>query len=295
MDLSNLTKRIENNEQEVKALREKTRIMEMLEQYNADDRVVEFYKAIEEIKEAHKDRPLEQAMTQIPKLDEITEGFRPGELVVLSGPTGNGKTSLMQSLTHAFTEQAIKCLWFSFEVGPLDFAKKIGQTPAEFYIPKKMKESNLKWLKERSLEGMAKFGCRVIFIDHLHYLLSMKELANMSTSLVIGGVMRELKKFAVSTESIIFLSTHLSKTKLENVPDIDDLRDSSFIGQESDFVLMIWRVLAGEKRGSVKEYVGQQSRISVRKNRRNGNLGFVDVVYNNSRFAELDKLHDEEH
>ncbi len=171
----------------------------------------------------------------------MTDGFRPGQLVILSAPTGNGKTAFLQSLTRTFSEDKIPCLWFSYEVPTLELAERYGDDVPQFEIPRKNVISSFEWLKLRSLEGIAKFNTRVIFIDHLHYLLDMKMLSGANTSLVIGGLMRELKKFAIETETTIFLVSHLAKTKIDEVPSISDLRDSSFVAQESDIVMVMWR------------------------------------------------------
>jgi len=40
-----------------------------------------------------------QAQTQFPSLDSITKGWRPGELCVVSGGTGGGKTTFMSQIT----------------------------------------------------------------------------------------------------------------------------------------------------------------------------------------------------
>lgn len=248
---------------------------------------MKFSEVVDELKERMKNAPVQRAYSNIPSLDAMTEGFRPGQLIVLSAPTGNGKTAFLQSLTRTFVEQNSPCLWFSYEVPTLELAIRFGDEIPAFQIPRKNINSSLDWLKERSLEGIAKFGTKIIFIDHLHYLLDMRMLSGANTSLVIGGLMRELKKFAIETETTIFLVSHLAKTKMDDVPTLNDLRDSSFVAQESDIVLIMWRHREKDKNSPTGYRFTDESRLIVDKNRWNGKLGYVKMIFQNGRFTEM--------
>ena len=293
MDLSN---HISKNEEELESLRKKTDFLMTLEQYEGEDKVMKFSDVVDELKEKLKNAPNQKVFSKIPKLDEMTDGFRPGQLVVLSAPTGNGKTAFLQSLTRTFSEDGIPCLWFSYEVPTLELAERYGDQIPVFEIPRKNINSSLEWLKTRSLEGIAKFGTRVIFIDHLHYLLDMKTLAGVNTSIVIagvntsiviGGLMRELKKFAIETETTIFLVSHLAKTKIDEIPSVADLRDSSFVAQESDIVMIMWRHKEKDKSSPTGYIFTDESRLIVDKNRWNGKLGGIKLLFDKGRFTEI--------
>jgi ABC-type lipoprotein export system ATPase subunit len=47
----------------------------------------------------------------MPTLSKITKGFRRGELVVFTGPTGGGKTTLLSQLSIDFAKQNKPVLW----------------------------------------------------------------------------------------------------------------------------------------------------------------------------------------
>jgi len=288
MDLSN---KLNKTEKEIKTLEEKLKPFEGLEQYSGDDKVVEFNGLVKHLEE--QSVKTESIKTEIPTLDKATDGLREGQLIVLSAPTGQGKTALLQSLTKTFSDKEIPCLWFSYEVNPLEFAERFKNMDCEipiFYIPSQNKDSNIEWFKIRCLEGITKFKTRVVFIDHLHFLLDMKFLAKTNTSIAIGMLMRELKKFALEYGLIIFLVAHLTKTKLEQVPTIDDLRDSSFIGQESDFVWIMWRHQEKDKSKPSGYNPTNEARLIIAKNRWNGDLSYVNLIFNKGRFTELSKL-----
>ena len=281
MDYSN---KIAENEKELQSLRKKTDLFHSLEAYEGEDKVRLFSEVVEELKE--KNIGGQKIFSGLKSLDNMTDGFRPGQLVVLSAPTGNGKTAFLQSLTRTFSDNNVPCLWFSYEVPTLEMAERFGDDVPQFHIPSKNVDSSLDWLKLRSLEGIAKFGTRIIFIDHLHYLLDMKMLAGGNVSLVIGMLMRELKKFAIETETTIFLVSHLAKTKMDETPSIADLRDSSFVAQESDIVMIMWRHKEKDKESPQGYFFTNESHLIVDKNRWNGKLGHISLFFDKGRFSE---------
>ena len=67
------------------------------------------------------------------------------------------------------------------------------------------------------------------------------------------------------------------------MPDLEDLRDSSFIAQEADTVLMLWRETKREN-GEVK--ITNNVNLSVQANRRTGKTGNVKMVYSDGHFNE---------
>lgn len=291
MDLSNKFSKINK---EVLSLEEKLKPFKGLEMYSGEDKVINFKELVDKL-ELQRDDQGDIIKTGIPTLDKATEGLRGGQLIVLSAPTGSGKTSLLQSMTKTFSDDNISCLWFSYEVNPLEFAEKFKTMDCDiptFYIPSQNKDSNLEWFKIRCLEGIAKFKTKIVFIDHLHFLMDMKFLAKTNTSIAIGMLMRELKRFALEYDLIIFLVAHLTKIKLEQVPTIDDLRDSSFIGQESDFVWIMWRHQEKDKSTPTGFVDTNEARLIIAKNRWNGRRDYMSLIYNQGRFAELAKLED---
>lgn len=188
------------------------------------------------------DRPKgERVMSKIPTLDRTIGGFYPGQLIVVSGVTGHGKTTLCQTFTKNMSEQLTNPLWFSYEVGTEDFINAFHPDyQAHIFMPAKLKDNTLSWLEERILESMVKYGTTVVFIDHIHYLVQMNSRQNMS--FVIGECVRGLKQLAIKHNIIIFLIAHMTKTRPEDEPGLGHTRDSSFIEQEADTVLYVWRL-----------------------------------------------------
>jgi replicative DNA helicase len=146
-----------------------------------------------------------------------------------------------------------------------------------FYMPAQLVGNTLTWIEKRIIEGKVKHDCRIVFIDHLHYTVDMRSKNNMS--LEIGAVMRALKRLAVKHNICIFIIAHLGKVRPEYEPDNQDLRDSSFIAQESDNVIIIWR-----KEGSDNEGV-----IKISKNRKTGERRKIDIYKGEFGIREVEK------
>jgi archaellum biogenesis ATPase FlaH len=208
-----------------------------LAEYDGEDRVISSHEMALKL----QDRPesIVNIKSYIPSLDIAMDGFREGELIVLSGPTKQGKTLLGQSLTAAFVRQQYYPLWFSFEVPIRQFLSQFREPAPLFYIPEKLKPHALLWFEERVKESFEKYHTRIIFCDHLHYLIDLARIRN--PSIEIGQIIRRLKSLAVSGEFVIFLLCHTTKGATEDNLSFESIRDSSFISQESDSVLMIKR------------------------------------------------------
>lgn len=207
-----------------------------LAEYTGEDEVISSHEMMFEIM-ARKDVTV-NLKSYIPTLDKYTEGFQEGELIVVSGPTKNGKTLFAQSLTMAFVRQQYFPLWFTFEVSVKQFLHQFSELPL-IYLPKKLKAHALDWFKQRVEESFLKYRTRVIMIDHLHYLIDLAKLRN--PSIEIGQIIRQLKTLAVDKGYVIFLLCHTTKGGSDPNLSYESIRDSSFISQESDCVMMIKR------------------------------------------------------
>jgi len=205
-------------------------------EYSGEDKVI----SSQEMMTRFKDKPesLINVKSFIPTLDNAIDGFREGELIVISGPTKQGKTLLGQSLTTAFIKQQYCPLWFSFEVPLRQFLNQFHTLPL-IYLPEKLKPHAIPWFEERVYESFEKYHTRIIFCDHLHYLVDLARVR--SPSIEIGQIIRNLKTLAVEGEFIIFLLCHTTKGSSEDNLSFESIRDSSFISQESDSVFMIKR------------------------------------------------------
>jgi replicative DNA helicase len=209
---------------------------ESYSQYDGDDKVLTSFELRDKLI-AEKRDPHVSVKSGIPSIDYACDGFRDGELVVISGPTKSGKTLLAQTFTVNFSRQKEYACWFSYEVPARQFLEQFPILPL-FYLPTNNKAQDFNWFMDRCLEAYFKYNTRIFFVDHLHFLIDMARISN--PSLEIGAIVRRIKRFAVDNDFVIFLLCHIKKTEGEDI-SYRDLRDSSFIAQDSDTCIMVKR------------------------------------------------------
>lgn len=244
---------------------------EVLE-YAGPDRVVSSLEYAEVLKQ-RLGAPRATFTSGIKTLDDAIKGFQPGELIVVSGPTGMGKTLFIDTTIRSMREAKSFSLFFSFEVTPETVVLAHSTPETVLFLPLEHVAMDLEWIRWRCLEAKMKFNCQAVFIDHLHYLLDLGSKNNMS--LEIGRIMRFLKKdIALAMNLAVFIVCHVKQLDMETEPSIYHLRDSSFVAQEADTVLMIWRRwdldFAGNKLDSRLQGLAT---LAVQKARRTGVMG----------------------
>ena len=106
--------------------------------YAGADRVVHAKDKKTEISEQEKTRTPFSARTGLSALDECLDGFRRGQLVIVSGPPKNGKTLLCQNLSSRFTKQGHRCAWFEYELNYEEFLAKFPEGEIDFHLPNYM-------------------------------------------------------------------------------------------------------------------------------------------------------------
>lgn len=256
------------------------KLEKQLAEYQGRDKVVSAL----ELKAQFKENPLEltKFYSNFQKLNNLTDGFATSELVVISAATKMGKTIFCQSLTRDYYKYKHKMLWFTFEIPLRPFFEKFDVMP-EFYVPQENTEENIDWIERRIIEARCKYDINIVFIDHLHYLVPLSQKVNFS--LMIGAAMRRLKQLCMRYNILIFLVAHTNKASFNRKPMIGDLRDSSFVAQEADFVIMMYREVLKNSEEDNPVYLNT-SQIGVVANRRTGDLGWFKVVCKHGLFSD---------
>jgi replicative DNA helicase len=283
--LKEIEREIQKTHKELDNSLQLSRLESMLRNYNGEDRLVSSFDLAEKIKLAPPERKI---ITNIGRLDDILGGFRNKQLIVIAAPTKNGKTSFCIDLTSRMKEY--NPTWLPFEEPAEELIQKFldrNEQPPFFYTPERMTGNTLLWMEKKIIEAKVKYGSEIIFIDHLHFIVSF---SSERPDLVIGQTMRDLKKIAKQWNVIIFLIAHLKKTQLVSAPSLEDLRDSSFIAQEADTVIMLWRKTNKE----AGEYIiTDETIVSVQANRRTGKTGNITLKFKDGKFLEVDEHHED--
>lgn len=249
-----------------------------------EDRIVESRK----LKEAIDKLPEKETFsTGFNLLDKMVRGAREGDLWVVSGLSGTGKSQFMVSMARNM--QDLHPLFFSYEMSVPELLERFGDNITSFYLPLFNTNGSPEWIEKKILEAKNKFNTKVVFIDHLHYLVSPNTASNRNSSEIIGAIVRELKQVAKRNKVVIVLACHVRRINAKGArPTMNDLRDSSNIGNESDVVLMLQRV--GDKRKTAEDeevLISNDAILYIDKCRHfGGRLGKIRLIFNEEGFYE---------
>lgn len=175
-------------------------------------------------------------------LDLMIKGLVGGELIIVSGQTSHGKTQLAANIAYNMAKVGQPVLFVTLEMTKLELTRRIlkmaepapgNDLPIFYQLATEMNYNDINQLIKRAVED----GAKLVVIDHLHYFLRSVEFANQE----IGKIVKEFKRAAIENNVPVMLLSHVRKLERNKEPEIDDLRDSSFIGQDADVVLMVWR------------------------------------------------------
>lgn len=256
-----------------------------LADYQGQDRMVSSHELNEALKETQ-----EQVFiipTGVATLDRLLEGgVEAGELFIISGPTDEGKSTMAISITRNMADQGTKTAWFTLEITPRQFIKKIGSRGnlPLFHLPNEAYEAGedtLNWIQDRIIESRAKYGTQVVFIDHLHQIFSLaKTQKSQNISWEMGDLVGRLKNMAIQLNIVIFLIAHTKDDPegSSREPRKEDLRDSGLISRLADEILMVWRVpneennIGSARRKPLSEG-DNKAKVRLMKNRRVGKYG----------------------
>lgn len=180
--------------------------------------------------------------TGLQKIDKMTQGFVPGELMIISGQTSHGKTQLSNNIMLNAAMNEHKVMFVTMEMTKQETADRFNMLTKDQDIGKGKiflnMRSDLAYTDVTKMVEKAKErGCELVVIDHLHYFSRSVENATQEVSKIV----KEFKSAAVKYEMPIILICHVRKMDPKKHPTIDDLRDSSLIAQDADLVLIVWR------------------------------------------------------
>ena len=225
---------------------------------------------------------------------QLRGGVRDGDLVVITGISGSGKTIFAQNITKNFNEIPMSCLWFSYEI-VIDnlMAKfrnigvKVDNSEALVYTPKKIKSGDLEWIKAMIKDGQERYYVKIIFIDHIDFLKAPDFSNESQRRIILRDICQELKNIARELKVIIFLMAHVKKVQGREV-EMQDIAESSGIYQLADFVFSISRYYnVKEEDGRDIKVADNKGVIKLLKNRLTGELPYMNFEMKNNVIKPL--------
>ena len=145
----------------------------------------------------------------------------------------------------------IPSLWLTLEMGwqsttrkfmAMDWEYKLMEKPSSLpiFYPIDNRALSLDWLKKQIFKAKRENGVEIVYLDHLHSLLSLMDMKG-NTPLILGGIVKELHQIVIEADIPLVLIAHTKKLNVGDVPDINSIRDSGMIVCEADFMGILWR------------------------------------------------------
>lgn len=277
--LEGIEKEIIANKDQSEKTAQLERLQTLAKIYDGEDKIISSFEIVETLKTRGEEPKF---FSGIKGLDNILKGFREKQLVVISALQKSGKTSFCVELTNHFKDFAP--VWFPFEESAEELIIKFlerNQTPPLFYTPKTLKGDTVAWIEERIIESIAKFNSKIVFIDHLDFIVPF---GGDRHDLKVAETMRALKGICKRLNVIVFIIAHVKKTRMDANPTTEDIRGSASISQEADTVIMLWRQTKKGRDGELE--ITNNVNVSVQANRRTGSTGNVKMQFIDGRFLE---------
>jgi len=276
--LKKIQEEIVNERHETQNAEGLLRLQEVLKNYDGEYRLIwsdDLQKKIEErpISVSHK--------TGIDLLDKITGGFREQQLITISAHSKHGKTSFGIFLMEVLEELKPILIPLEQSAEELIIQRKING----YYLPKFLTPEQLAarvtvdWIEQRVVEGIAKYGTKMVVIDHLGYIDDFGENSKFSRENLayrIQIVMQMLKQLAKKWNVVVVLLCHIQQQDEGKPPTLADLKGSSGILQESDKVILLW--INNEVKKKVRVY-STKVLLNVAANRQSGSKGCIGLNF----------------
>ncbi|MCK9559124.1 MAG: replicative DNA helicase [Candidatus Marinimicrobia bacterium] len=243
-------------------------------------------------------------------LDDLTSGFHPGELIILAGRPGMGKTALALTIArNAAVEYNLPVGFFSIEMADYQLALRIlcaearldshlvrtGKLPKDQWQRLSMQTgrlSNAKMyiddspvltmmdIRAKARRAKAEHDIQMVIIDYLQ-LIKGHRAENRQQE--ITEISRGLKALSKEIGVPVIALSQLSRAvegRTDHRPQLSDLRESGSLEQDADVVLFIYRKSFYEKRdGSAPPEEDERiAEIMVAK-QRNGPTGNIEVIF----------------
>jgi len=252
-------------------------------------------------------------------LDALTDGFQGGQLIVIGGRPGMGKsTAALDVARTAAIKHGVPTAFFSLEMSRRELQLRLlsaegrvalhhmrtgnttdddwGRiarvtpriTEAPLYIDDAAGLNMLEIRTKARRQAMSAQGLGLVVVDYLQ-LMKMGGRAPESRQQEVSELSRSLKLLAKELDVPVIALSQLNRgpeLRTEKKPGLSDLRESGAIEQDSDIVILVHREDAYEKESA---RAGEADLIVAKH--RNGATATITVAFQGhySRFVDMTK------
>jgi len=260
---------------------------------------------IHQLEELHERR---ESITGVPtgfkRLDTMTAGLQPGDLIIIAARPSMGKTSLALNIAqHVGLRHGGSVGIFSLEMSTQQLVRRLMSAEANvdnhklatgFLSDKDLNDlltalqylssakifvddsanPSLLEMRSKARRLKAEHGLDLLIVDYLQ-LMSLGKFENRN--LEIGAISRALKGLAKELEVPVIALSQLSRapeSRSEHRPQLSDLRESGNLEQDADVVAFIYR----EEVYNPDPTVQGIAELIIAK-QRNGPIGVVPLAF----------------
>ena len=236
-------------------------------------------------------------------IDNLTDGFQPGDLIIIAGRPGSGKSALAFSIAQSAAQKKYPVGIVSLEMGRHQIGIRSLASVSQvsmWSIRKGTVSDSLMmeiysgahelaklpiWFSFSSFDGRAiektitamveEKGCKLIVVD---YLQLVKNRSSHSREREVAEVSNALKRMTGLTNTPILLLSQLNRNpeKEKRKPILADLRESGAIEQDADVIIFLH---PGEVDGTLE---------CIFAKGRNIGIGNATLVFNKDTMTFLD-------
>ncbi len=227
------------------------------------------------IKEIERAATIQGGVTGVPsgfnELDKYTAGFQKGDLIIVAGRPGMGKTAFGLSVCNAVgVKEKRPIAYFSLEMSSEQIGQRLLSINSQIPISAIRTGSIDEWdkfnqfaslisnssifiddtpglnpvmLRSRAKRMKLKYGIEMLVVDYLGLMRSVKESKNRNEE--VQEISYNLKLIAKELEIPVIalsqLSRDVEKRGGTKRPVLSDLRDSGAIEQDADLIMFLYR------------------------------------------------------
>jgi len=256
---------------------------------NEDDKIIQLC----EVEEVKLQRATSTGFSSLD--DKMLGGLRGGDLMVLSGKSGSGKTHLTLQMMKEFSDKKKPTLLFTYEERPERVKWRMQQMGVNVnesflaFLPQANTKNTVEWIENKILDGLHNYLIKIIVIDNLDFITAEKQTSTDDKWSMQSRIMGMLKRIANEHNVTIILNAHVGKNKDGKDPKMEDLYGSGDVYKLADFVLFIKQEVADtvfddDGSGEIKEEF--KAKLILEKNRLTGKKGAIYVQSTGGLYSE---------
>ncbi|EFA00172.2 mitochondrial DNA helicase [Tribolium castaneum] len=240
---------------------------------------------------------------RFPALNKILRGHRRGELTVITGPTGCGKTTFISEYSLDLAMQGVNTLWGSFEIRNVRLARTMLQQFAGFPLDENLSQfdsladkfellpiyfmtfhgqQTIKVVMDAVEHATYVHDIAHVIIDNVQFMMGITEDSrHMDRFWTQDVIIAAFRSFATRKNCHVTLVIHPRKERDEENLTTNSIFGGAKASQEADNVFIIQDKRLTSTRG--KKY------LQICKNRYSGDLGVMPLDFDKAGLSYASK------